>query len=57
MNEPKTINITEEEYYQLIEDSIILNALRNTGVDNWEWYDEAMEDAYTTIEGIEYEQD
>jgi hypothetical protein len=37
--------ITKEEYDRLLEDSRILNALRRHGVDNWEWYDDAIEEA------------
>lgn len=42
MNE-EAITISKKEYDQLIEDSLILNALRRGGVDNWEWYDASLE--------------
>lgn len=38
----QTINITKEEYDNLIQDSLILRALEDSGVDNWEGYEEAM---------------
>jgi hypothetical protein len=31
--------ITEENLLQLEKDSLILRALENGGVDNWDWYD------------------
>jgi len=31
------------DYYNLIDDSMKLNALERGGVSNWEWYDDAME--------------
>lgn len=55
MSEQKTVTITEDEYYQLVEDWVILNALRNVGVDNWEHYDTAMEIACKELERIEDE--
>ena len=41
--EPKKITISEEEYDSLLKDSILLNCLQMTGVDNWDGYDEAIE--------------
>ena len=35
--------IRTDEYNKLIEDQKILQALRASGVDDWEWYDAAME--------------
>jgi hypothetical protein len=40
------ITISKKEYDELCEDSLILNYLRNGGVDNWEGYDFAMEDYF-----------
>jgi hypothetical protein len=40
--ENQTITISIREYEDLIDDSLFLNALRNAGVDNWEWYGEAI---------------
>lgn len=37
------MEITQEEYEQLIEARKKLNALEAAGVDNWEWYGDAME--------------
>jgi len=42
MNTEETITIPKKEYDELIHDSEFLNALRSCGVDNWEWYDEAI---------------
>lgn len=36
------ISVDLKEYKQLVEDSIILSALEGAGVDNWDWYDEAI---------------
>lgn len=38
------VTITREEYETLLEDSKVLQALLNAGVDNWEGYDFAMEE-------------
>jgi hypothetical protein len=37
-----TVTITKKEYESLLEDSKILQALYEGGVDNWEWYDESL---------------
>jgi len=39
----ETIEITKKEYEKLLEDSRWLQALRANGVDNWEWYDAAID--------------
>lgn len=39
----ETVTISKELYEELIRDSKVLNALRAAGVDNWEWYDDALE--------------
>ena len=39
----ETVTISKTEYESLVEDQKILDALRGAGVDNWIWYDEAME--------------
>lgn len=36
------IRITREQYASLLRESRKLRALENAGVDNWEWYDEAI---------------
>lgn len=36
--------ITREYLEELLESDFKLNALSNAGVDNWEYYEEAMED-------------
>ena len=38
-----TVVITKKEYDSLLEDRKILTALENAGVDNWEGYEEALE--------------
>jgi hypothetical protein len=37
-----TVTISKEEYEKLLDDSAKLNSLINGGVDNWEWYWEAL---------------
>lgn len=44
--------VNSEEHEELLDDSLFLNCLRNNGVDNWEWYDEAVEE-YQQIKGEE----
>ncbi len=38
------VTISKREYDQLYDDSMLLNALRNFGVDNWCGWDEAREE-------------
>jgi len=38
-----SVSISPEEYDRLLESEKKLNALEAGGVDNWEWYDDAME--------------
>ena len=38
-----TITISVERYNELIRSEKILNALYAGGVDNWVWYEEALE--------------
>ena len=47
------IQITEQEYKRMKRDEAKLNALENWGVDNWEWYWEAMK---TYNLEVEYEE-
>lgn len=44
--------VDSDEYEELLDDSLFLNCLRNNGVDNWDWYDEAVLD-YQKIKGEE----
>ena len=37
-----TVTISKEEYEKLLQGSRKLRALEKGGVDNWEWYDEAL---------------
>jgi hypothetical protein len=39
----KTITISVEEYNRLVNAEKKLNCLESAGVDNWDWYDDAME--------------
>ena len=43
MDDDKKISISEEEYEALLNDSILLNCLQMMGVDNWDGYDDAIE--------------
>ncbi len=38
------VTITKERFDDLIDSERMLICLQNAGVDNWEWYDEAMEE-------------
>jgi|WetSurMetagenome_2_1015567.scaffolds.fasta_scaffold341278_3 hypothetical protein len=40
-NDKEMIEISKEEYKHLLEDSKMLSALEQAGVDNWEGYDDA----------------
>ena len=39
-----TITITREEYHGLKNNSLLLSILQDYGVDNWEWYDDALDE-------------
>lgn len=41
---PKYVIITEETYKMLTRDYLKLQALECGGVDNWEWYGEALDE-------------
>jgi hypothetical protein len=48
MSDPiETITITKAQYNELIDDQLRLLALQQSGVDNWDWYGDAM-DQYRT---------
>ena len=38
------ISIDKDTYFSLVRDSLKLNCLENAGVDNWEWYGDAMDE-------------
>lgn len=40
--EEQMVTISLKEYNELKKDAIMLEALRQGGVDNWEWYSEAL---------------
>ena len=50
MTTDQNITISRKEYEELMDDSLILNCLRNGGVDNWEWYGTAMEEYHSIKE-------
>jgi len=39
----ETVTISKKEYEELLDDSRLLNCLRNAGVDNWDGWDFAIE--------------
>lgn len=43
-NEQETVTIPKSEYDQLRRDSIALECLEGSGVDNWGWYGDAMKE-------------
>jgi hypothetical protein len=43
MKNEETVTISKKEYESLLEDSEMLLALQNAGVDNWDGYDYALE--------------
>lgn len=40
------VTIKKSEYQSLLDESRKLTALENAGVDNWEWYGDAMSEFY-----------
>ncbi len=42
--EDENITITKKEYDRLFDDSLFLNCLFANGLDNWEWYETALEE-------------
>lgn len=38
----ETVTITKERYKELLHSEKVLSALYDGGVDNWEWYEEAL---------------
>ena len=44
--------VESDEFEELCDDFLFLNCLRNNGVDNWDWYSEAVEE-YQQIKGEE----
>lgn len=47
--------LSESELSSLIEDRLELRALRDGGVDNWEWYSESLSDSPYRDEGGEWD--
>ena len=46
--ESNTVTLSKEEYAELMEKSEKLDALMSHGVDNWDGYDDAMDELNTT---------
>lgn len=46
----ETVTISKKEYDELVDRRYKLLALEQAGVDNWTWYDDAM-DAYREMVG------
>lgn len=44
--ETEKVTIEKEEYEELLRDQRMLDALKAGGVDNWEWYDDSLEDFF-----------
>lgn len=43
MSDEQMVTITKAEYDQLLNDQKFLECLQMGGVDNWEWYGDAIE--------------
>ena len=43
MENNDTITITVAEYEHLMSEQRVLNVLRRCGIDNWEYYDDALD--------------
>ncbi len=41
-----TVTITKKEYEKLLRSEKLLDALHNGGVDNWDWYSDAYNEAF-----------
>ena len=40
----ETITISKKEYEELLDSQVFLDCLEAAGVDNWQWYDEAVKE-------------
>ena len=47
----ETVTITKAEYDRLTDRDFKLTCLENGGVDNWDWYDSALEPYFLSREG------
>jgi hypothetical protein len=52
MTTEETVTISKKLYEELLDSDLKLNCLENSGVDNWTWYDVAMEE-YREAKGTE----
>lgn len=53
-NSVEMITITQEEYDELLDDQLFLEALRIVGVDNWDGYDEAVNTYQDMLKSDDY---
>lgn len=51
----ETITITKREHAALLRSDKLLTALESAGVDNWEWYSDAYNEAFPSDEEDEDE--
>jgi len=49
---PGTVTVDKEEYEELKDEVLFLECLRGAGVDNWDWYGEAIEE-YLRLKGTD----
>lgn len=56
MPQAPTITISLDLFHDLMEARNKLDALENAGVDNWEWYDDAMAEYWEERENRERSQ-
>lgn len=48
--EPDIISISFSEYEELLDDRFMLHRLLDNGVDNWDGYEDAMEEYYLGVD-------
>lgn len=49
MNKEETITIPTDKYMELVNAQLELDLLKKGGVENWEWYDAAVNEYYTRL--------
>lgn len=49
------ISINLKEYYDLKKNSLMLSCLNNAGVDNWEWFGDAMDEYQERLKQLNLE--
>lgn len=50
--EGDVVTMSVSDYENLLRSQAFENALRNNGVDNWDWYDEAMDSYREELVGM-----